>query len=158
MRAVSTARCSATTLTFDALYEVALALNTDRATDVIYTDGDYVSPGGEAMTHLFKPDWSPSLFRGVMYVRRLLVVRRTLALDVGGFDSAFDAVQDFEFMLRISERTRKIRHVPLALYRRRLISESVVHVDKGNQGRRGPSRRGGPGPSETPRARWLGQT
>jgi hypothetical protein len=54
MRAVSTARCSATTLTFDALYEVALALNTDRATDVIYTDGDYVSPGGEAMTHLFE--------------------------------------------------------------------------------------------------------
>lgn len=126
--------CHDDELTFDALYEVALALNTDRATDVIYTDEDYVSPGGEAMTHLFKPDWSPSLFRGVMYVRHLLVVRRSLALDVGGFDSAFDAVQDFEFMLRVSERTRKIRHVPLALYRCSLISEGVAHDDKATGG------------------------
>ena len=121
-------------LTFDALYEVALALNTDRTTDVIYTDEDYGSPGGEMMAHLFKPDWSPSLFRGVMYVGHLLVVRRSLALEVGGFDSAFGAVQDFEFMLRISERTRKIRHVPLALYRCSPISQSVAHDDKATGG------------------------
>jgi hypothetical protein len=121
-------------LTFDALYEVVLALNTDRTTDVVYTDQCSVSSGGEQTTHLFKPDWSPSLLRGVMYVGNLLIVRRSLALDVGGFEFAFDGVQDFELMLRISERTRKIRHVPKVLYRRRQIAESVANGDKANGG------------------------
>jgi len=111
-------------LAFDALYEVALALNTDQTTDAIYTDENFVSLEGKLTTHLFKPDWSPSLLRGVMYVGHLLVVRRSLALAVGGFESAFDGVQDFEFMLRISERTRKIRHLPLPLYRSRQNPES----------------------------------
>jgi SAM-dependent methyltransferase len=121
-------------LAFDALYEVVLALNTDRKIDVVYTDQCCVSPGGESTTHLSKPDWSPSLLRGVMYVGHLLIVRRSLALDVGGFASAFDGVQDFEFMLRISERTRKICHVPKVLYRRRQIAESVANGDKANGG------------------------
>ena len=108
-------------LAFDALYEVVLALNTDRTTDVVYTDQGYASPRSEPTTHIFKPDWSPSLFRGVMYVGHLLTVRRSLALDVGGFASAFDPVQDFEFMLRVSERTHKIRHIPKALYHQRRI-------------------------------------
>jgi hypothetical protein len=121
-------------LTFDALYEVVLALNSDRTTDVVYTDQCYVSPGGEPTTDLFKPGWSPSLLRGVMYVGHLLIVRRSLALDVGGFESAFDSVQDFEFMLRISERTPKIYHVRKVLYRRRQISESVANRDGANGG------------------------
>jgi SAM-dependent methyltransferase len=111
-------------LAFDALYEVALSLNTDRTTDVIYTDEDCLSADGKLTNHLFKPDWSPSLLRGTMYVGHLLVVRRSLALAVGGFEPAFDGVQDFEFMLRISERTRKIGHLPLPLYRYRENPES----------------------------------
>jgi len=121
-------------LIFDALYEIVLVLNTDRAIDAVYTDEDYVSPAGETTTHLFKPDWSPSLFRGVMYVGQLLVVRRSLALDAGGFESDFDAVRDYEFMLRISERTRKIRHVPKVLYRSSRNPVSVTHGEKANGG------------------------
>jgi glycosyltransferase involved in cell wall biosynthesis/SAM-dependent methyltransferase len=113
-------------LTVDALFEVVLALNGDRAIDVVYTDQDYVSPHGESVGHLFKPDWSPTLFRGVMYVGHLLTVRRSVALEIGGFDSAFDLVQDFEFMLRLSEQTRKIYHVPKVLYHWRRIPESVA--------------------------------
>ena len=128
MRVASTSLCSIhdDELAFDALYEVVLALNTDQTTDVVYTDQGYVSPRSEPTTHIFKPDWSPSLFRGVMYVGHLLTVRRSLALDVGGFASAFDPVQDFEFMLRVSERTRKIRHIPKALYHRRRIPGRVA--------------------------------
>src|SRR5260221_6056711 len=118
-------------LSFDALYEVVLALNTERTTDVIYTDEGYVSSEGQP-TNLFKPDWSPSLLRGVMYVGHLLVVRRSLALDVGSFEFGFDAVQDFEFILRISERTRKIRHIPKVLYSCRQIPASVANGDKPN--------------------------
>jgi glycosyltransferase involved in cell wall biosynthesis len=113
-------------LTLDALYEVVLNLNSDRTTDVVYTDQDYMLPSGKPDGHFFKPDWSPALFRGVMYIGHLLTVRRSLALEVGGFDSRFDLVQDFEFMLRVSEQTRNIRHVPKVLYHRRKIPESVA--------------------------------
>ena len=113
-------------LTVDALYETVLTLNADPTTDVVYTDQDSVSPDGKSAGHFFKPDWSPTLFRGVMYIGHLLTVRRNLALEIGGFDSRFDLVQDFEFMLRVSERTRKIRHVPKILYHWRKIPESVA--------------------------------
>jgi O-antigen biosynthesis protein len=117
-------------LTADALYEVVLALNADPRADVVYTDEDYIALNGEQTTCALKPDWSLSLFRGVMYVGHLLTVRRSLALEVGGFDPGFDLVQDFELMLRISERTRKIRHVSKVLYRRRQIPESVANREE----------------------------
>jgi O-antigen biosynthesis protein len=121
-------------LTVDALYEVVVTLNGDRTTDVVYTDQDYVSPDGKPAGHFFKPDWSPTLFRGVMYIGHLLTVRRSLVLEVGGFDSSFDPVQDFEFMLRVSEQTRKIRHVPKVLYHWRKIPESVAGGGKADLG------------------------
>ena len=118
----------------DALYETVLTLNGDPATDVVYTDQDYVSPDGEPVGHFFKPDWSPTLFRGVMYIGHLLTVRRNLALEVGWLDSSFDLVQDFEFVLRVSERTRKIRHVPKVVYHWRKIPESVAGGGKADRG------------------------
>jgi O-antigen biosynthesis protein len=45
---------------------------------------------------------------------------------VGAFDPAFDRVQDFEFMLRVSERTDKIGHVRRILYHWRSIPGSVA--------------------------------
>jgi SAM-dependent methyltransferase len=118
-------------LTPDALFEVARALNVDKSLDVVYTDQDYVTPDGAQSGHLLKPDWSPHLFRGVMFVGHLLTVRRTLAIEVRGFDPAYDFVQDFEFMLRVSERTRHIQHVPKVLYHWRRIPESVAGGGKG---------------------------
>ena len=87
--------------------------------------------GRSASDALLKPDWSPRLFWGVMYVGHLLVVRRSVALALGGFDSAFDNVQDFEFMLRLSEQTGRIAHVPQVLYKWRRIPGSVAfHGDE----------------------------
>ncbi len=121
-------------LTEEALYEVALALNNDPSIDVIYTDQDYISAEGKPVGHLLKPDWSPQLFRGVMFVGHLLTVRRSTAVDAGAFDSAYDFVQDFEFMLRVSERTRNIRHIPKVLYHWRRIPESVAGGGKADKG------------------------
>ena len=109
-----------------ALLEVAKALNADRTLDVVYSDQDYVEANGSVAQTFYKPDWSLELFRGVMYVGHLLVVRRSLADEVGGFDSAFDNVQDFEFMLRLAEHTERIAHVPTILYHWRKIPGSVA--------------------------------
>ena len=109
-----------------ALLEVAKKLDEDRALDVVYTDQDCIEPDGTTAYTFFKPDWSLEMFRGVMYVGHLLVVRRSLAEAVGGFDSTFDNVQDFEFMLRLAEKTDRIAHVPKILYHWRRIPGSVA--------------------------------
>ena len=110
----------------EALFEVVEALGADRALDVIYTDQACIEPEGHVAHQFFKPDWSPEMFRGVMYVGHLLVVRRSLANAAGGFDPAFDNVQDYEFMLRLSEKTDRIAHIPKILYHWRMIPGSVA--------------------------------
>jgi O-antigen biosynthesis protein len=111
----------------DALLEIVKLLNDHLEADVIYTDQDYVEANGDTAQHFHKPDWSPELFRGVMYVGHLLVVRRTVALRVGGFDERFNNVQDYEFMLRLSEITSQIFHLPEILYHWRKIPGSVAY-------------------------------
>ena len=91
-------------------------LNEKPETDVVYTDEDKIDRRGAHSEPFFKPDWSPEFFRGVMYVGHLLVLRRSLVESVGGLDSSFDGVQDYELMLRVSEQTDRIEHVPRVLY------------------------------------------
>jgi GT2 family glycosyltransferase len=93
---------------------------------VAYSDEDKLrEPDGAQIEPFFKPDWSPEYFRGVMYVGHLLCLRRALAMQTR-FNSAFDGVQDFEFMLRVSETGAKIAHVPLPLYHWRKTPGSIA--------------------------------
>jgi O-antigen biosynthesis protein len=112
-------------ITSDALLEIVKGINENPEIDVLYTDQDYVEPDGTRVLLFHKPDWSLDLFRGVMYIGHLLVVRRELAKEVR-FDSAFDKIQDFEFMLRLVERTQRIVHIPRVLYHWRRIPGSIA--------------------------------
>jgi O-antigen biosynthesis protein len=95
--------------------------------DVVYSDEDKIDISGLYYTEIFyKPDWSPEYFRGVMYVGHLLCVRKELAVSVGGLKSEFNGVQDYELMLRISEATNKIAHIPKILYHWRKIPGSIA--------------------------------
>jgi glycosyltransferase involved in cell wall biosynthesis len=113
-------------LTPDALGEVVLAIRSNPNVDVIYTDQNKIDELGVVFEQFYKPDWSPDYFRRVMYVGHLLVVRNTLVRNVEGFDSQFDGVQDYEFMLRLSEQTSDIVHIPKILYRWRAIQGSIA--------------------------------
>ena len=61
-----------------------------------------------------------------MYVGHLLVRPPLARRARGGLDSAFDGVQDYELMLRLSERTDRIEHVPRILYHWRKLPGSVA--------------------------------
>ncbi|HEV2841969.1 MAG TPA: glycosyltransferase [Chthoniobacterales bacterium] len=96
--------------------------------DVIYSDEDKLDDAtGELVEPFFKPAWSPEYFRGVMYVGHLLCVRREIAVKTR-FDSAFDGVQDFEFMLRVSETGARIAHIPRILYHWRKTPGSIAEA------------------------------
>jgi GT2 family glycosyltransferase len=94
--------------------------------DLAYSDEDKLDDAtGELVEPFFKPEWSPEYLRGVMYVGHLLCVRRELALKTQ-FDSAFNGVQDFEFMLRLSETEVRIGHIPSVLYHWRKTPGSIA--------------------------------
>jgi len=114
------------TLTDDALLRFAQELVTDPELDVVYSDQDKLTLHGIRADPFLKPDWSPVYALGAMYIGHLLVVRRSVAEAVGGFDSDFDTIQDFEFMLRVSEYTDRIHHIPQVLYHWRAIPGSIA--------------------------------
>ena len=110
----------------DALDAIAGAVESEPAPDVVYTDQDKLTTRGARVAPFLKPDWSPVYALGAMYVGHLLAVRRSLIEEVGGFDSGFDGIQDFELLLRLSERTDRIRHLPRVLYHWRAIPGSIA--------------------------------
>jgi GT2 family glycosyltransferase len=109
-----------------ALLEIVARLNDEPDLDVVYSDEDKISPEGVEFEPFFKPDWSPEYFRGVMYVGHLLTVKTALARRVGLLDPRFNLVQDYEFMLRLSERTARIGHIPKVLYHWRQVPGSAA--------------------------------
>ncbi|WP_295692231.1 glycosyltransferase [Lapillicoccus sp.] len=115
----------------DLLHEEALAkvaqmvLRTDDV-DYLYTDEDKVDDEGTHYDEFFKPGWSPERLLGQMYTCHLSVVRRTLMVDLGGFRTGFDGSQDHDLVLRVTERARRIVHIPEILYHWRVVPGSTA--------------------------------
>ena len=112
----------------DALLEVARALSADSGIDVIYTDEDKIDDHDSLIDTYYKPDWSPEHLESVMYVLHMLVVRKRLFLELGGFRDAYSGAQDYDLMLRLSRRTQRIHHIPRALYHWRAVEGSSAAV------------------------------
>jgi GT2 family glycosyltransferase len=101
-------------LSLDALEQAKAHLRED--TDVLYSDEALASIEGRVKAVTTKPDWSPCLLLGSMYLGHLGVYRRSLALSVGGFRSAYEYSQDFDFALRATTVARAVTHIPHILY------------------------------------------
>jgi GT2 family glycosyltransferase len=108
-----------------ALEKVAAAIAEDTQADIVYTDEDKISPSGVRYVPTLKPDWSPDLLLSCAYMCHLLAVRRSLVCELGGMRSDFDGSQDYDLMLRASERARSIVHVPEILYHWRVLGGST---------------------------------
>ncbi len=109
-----------------ALIEVIDALNNNPNTDFFYSDEDKVSEDGTRRSHpFFKPGWSPQLLEGVNYITHFSVVRRTIIDKVGPLRAGFDGAQDYDFILRVTDATDNIVHIPKVLYHWRLADNST---------------------------------
>ncbi|MGH9151096.1 MAG: glycosyltransferase family 2 protein, partial [Acidimicrobiales bacterium] len=111
-----------------ALGEVVLALDERPTLDLIYTDEDKRDPDGRLVDPFFKPDWSPDHLMSRNYLCHLLVVRRTLLDKLGGFRPGYDGSQDYDLVLRATEATTEIAHVPEPLYTWRKVEGSTAAV------------------------------
>ena len=114
------------TLAPNLLFEVASALNARPEADLLYFDEDKLSEFGQQRSEpFFKPDWSPELLLSANYLMHS-VVRRELFTAVGGFASDADGAQDWDLVLRCTERSAAIVHIPKILYHWRQMAGSTA--------------------------------
>jgi GT2 family glycosyltransferase len=114
----------------DALLLVDRALREEPEADYAYTDEDKIDRAGRHSGPFFKPDWSPERMRTQMYSCHLSVFRRSLVEEVGGFDSEFEGSQDWDLVLKATERARAVVHVPRVLYHWRMLEGSTAGSDE----------------------------
>lgn len=113
----------------EALYEMTAKMNEDSDFEVIYSDEDKITEGkkGEwkhSQPH-FKPDFSMDLLRSNNYITHFLCVKRNVLEQAGGFKKEFDGAQDYDFILRCTQKAQKVGHVSKILYHWRVHSNST---------------------------------
>jgi len=122
-------------LAINAFYEVVKVLNENPKLDLIYSDEDKIDMDGNRSDPAFKPDWSPDLLLGTNYISHLGVYRRSILEEIGGFRKGYEGSQDYDLVLRFTEKTTKerITHIPKVLYYWRMLPTSTA-VDQGSKG------------------------
>ena len=117
----------------DALFCYVDALNKDKTIDVFYSDEDKTD---EYAAHYFYPhfksDFNIDLLHANNYMCHFLAVRKSIVDTVGGLNEKFDGAQDYDFVLRLTENTKKIYHCPRILYHWRCSNQSTA-ASQGNK-------------------------
>ncbi len=113
-------------LTPNALYENADAIRKCPEAEFLYSDEDKIGIGDKYMQPNLKPDYDPDFLTSVNYICHLTVVKKSLLDRVGLLDPAFDGAQDYDFVLRCTEATKHIVHIPKILYHWRFFEGSTA--------------------------------
>ena len=116
------------TLSENALYEIVNCLNKDKSVDFIYTDEDKLDQNYMYFDPYFKPDFSPETLECNNYITHFVVVKKDLIDKIGMLDSKYNGAQDFDFVLRATEKSKKIVHIPKVLYHWRVHRESTAFL------------------------------
>ncbi len=100
-----------------ALYELKKAVD-EQGTDFIYTDEavfskDFHKPD----SYHFKTDFAPDDLRSNNYICHITCFAMKLMDEIDGlFRTEYDGSQDFDLVLRLTEKANKIVHIPKVLY------------------------------------------
>lgn len=100
-----------------ALYELKKAVD-EQGADFIYTDEavfskDFHKPD----SYHFKPDFAPDDLRSNNYICHITCFAMKLMEEIDGlFRTEYDGSQDFDLVLRMTEKANKIVHIPKVLY------------------------------------------
>ncbi len=109
-----------------ALFEMAKAIRANPEAEFFYSDEDKLDAGGERVEPNFKPDWSPETLRSRNYICHFTLLKKSLATELNGFRPGFDGAQDYDLVLRASEKAKRIVHVPQVLYHWRMHAQSTA--------------------------------
>jgi len=118
-------------LTVDCLYHLVAAINRSGA-DLLYSDEDLIGEDGRRFSVFHKPDFNPELLLCHNYITHFVAIRATLFQSIGGLDPDCDGAQDYDLLLRASEKCPTLQHIPKVLYhwRAAATSTSINHQGK----------------------------
>ena len=109
-----------------ALYEYYKVIKDKPDTDCIYCDEDKIDTNGLYCFPWFKSDWNHDLLLSFNYIMHFVLCRRSIFEEVGGVRKQYEGSQDYDFILRVSEITQNIIHIPKVLYHWRMGEESIA--------------------------------
>jgi glycosyltransferase involved in cell wall biosynthesis len=113
------------------LLELAATIKEKSGVDFLYSDFDKIDLEGNRFDPSFWPDWSPHTFHSQMYTTHVTCYRTELLRKMGGFRKGTDGAQDWDLVLRLSERTKSIDHIPKILYHWRVYKDSTAKEKSG---------------------------
>lgn len=117
-------------LSKEALFEVVKALNKNKDLDLIYSDEAKINNFGDKYDYFFKPNFSPETLLSMNYICHFSVYRKSLVEQVGLLRKKYDGSQDYDLVLRITELTKNIHHIPKILYYWRASRNSTAKSPK----------------------------
>lgn len=111
--------CPGDQLGCDALAEIAVARGLYPEVEFFYADEERVSPSSRVREPFFKPAWSPDLLLSTNYIGRPWWVTANLIATAGVTpQSLLEQHGDYDAVLRCTELTSRIHHLPVLLLRR----------------------------------------
>ncbi len=118
-------------LSVNCLLELALAVKNNPKVDFLYSDFDKVDYRGNRFSPSFWPDWSPHTILSQMYTTHVTCYRTKLLKRMGGVREGTEGAQDWDLVLRLSEHSRNIVHIPKILYHWRVYESSTAKKNSG---------------------------
>jgi len=115
------------------LLELALAVKQKPEVDFIYSDFDKIDLEGNRFNPSFWPDWSPHTILSQMYTTHVTCYRTELIKKLVGLRKETEGAQAWDLVLRLSEQTNKIVHIPKILYHWRVYKGSTARKNSGTK-------------------------
>jgi len=109
-----------------ALFEIVRRLQTKPEADILYSDEDKIDADERRYDPQFKPDWSPELLLSYNYVNHFTCIRMSLFESVGRYRIGYEGSQDHDLLLRATECTDRVEHIPKILYHWRALPSSTA--------------------------------
>lgn len=108
-----------------ALFEMMKSIEAEKA-DFLYSDEvKFLDKIENAVDFNFKPGFGKDELRSHNYICHFTVFKKSLLNEVGMYRPEFDGSQDHDMVLRLTEKAKKIVHIPKVLYYWRLHPHSV---------------------------------
>ena len=110
-----------------ALYRVAESVLAEDP-DMLYSDEVLLDERMHTvLQYLHRPTFSPEYLRSHPYIVHMVGFRTALLRQLNGFNEQLDISQDYDLILRASEQSNTIVHIPEILYQWRAHSGSAGH-------------------------------
>lgn len=117
-------------LSENCMFEVVKHLNQFAEDEIIYSDEDKID---EESTHTmphFKPNWAPHNLLSRNYFGHVVVIKKQIIDAIGGFRIGFEGSQDYDLLLRATEVSNRIGHIPKVLYHWRIHNKSAAQSEE----------------------------